>query len=292
MLSSRATNLVDLAAVTCRRLVLYTTLVRSDRAVEVCLEYLRRVGIDWRPHPPEEIGREEYELWRRLGDRPIEALADLPPMTDETSRATMDVLSWSQAPALFTDQTPASPPRLPHGQPEPRARQRRCVVRGLRLARYAPRAVLRRLPGGVPLRQARPRSGGESPGAELQGPGLRVLRAPRHFLWTRHVREGIEMVRLRPRGRGRDRQPHLRVLRARRLDLAPPSSRATRSATCSESRARARVRARAARFGLVVDKITGQLRLIRALRGLTPELPCSDGAELDERRFGGAHLEW
>ncbi|MGA3035456.1 MAG: AAA family ATPase, partial [Terracidiphilus sp.] len=41
MLSSRARGLADLAAVTCLRVDLFTTLGRSDRAVEVCLEYLR-----------------------------------------------------------------------------------------------------------------------------------------------------------------------------------------------------------------------------------------------------------
>ena len=42
MLSRRAGNLVDIAAVACLRLTLYTTLDRSDRGVEVCLEYLQR----------------------------------------------------------------------------------------------------------------------------------------------------------------------------------------------------------------------------------------------------------
>src|SRR5579862_6639684 len=47
MLSSRAANIIDQATVACVRVDLYTTLDRSDRAVDVCLAYLRRLGIDW-----------------------------------------------------------------------------------------------------------------------------------------------------------------------------------------------------------------------------------------------------
>jgi hypothetical protein len=35
---------------------------------------------------------QEYErMWRQIGDRPVEALLDLPRMTDPIARATMDV---------------------------------------------------------------------------------------------------------------------------------------------------------------------------------------------------------
>jgi predicted ATPase len=104
MLSRHTRKLTDLAAVTCLSLDLYTTLDRSDRAVEVCLEYLQRLGIAWSPHPTEKEVLQEYErMWRQLGNRPIEALIDLPPMTDPGWRATMDVLAKVMPPALFTD---------------------------------------------------------------------------------------------------------------------------------------------------------------------------------------------
>jgi hypothetical protein len=83
---------------------LYTTRGQSERAVEVCLDYLRRVGIDWSPHPTHDEVREELaRMWRRLGSRPIEELVDLPPMTDLVWRATADVLTAIPAPASFTD---------------------------------------------------------------------------------------------------------------------------------------------------------------------------------------------
>ena len=103
-LSRRAANLVDKAATACLRTAVYTTLYRSDRAVEICLEYLREAGIAWSPHPTDEEIREEFDrLWRQLGSRPIEALFDLPLMSDPDSRAMMEVFSELVAPAYFTD---------------------------------------------------------------------------------------------------------------------------------------------------------------------------------------------
>jgi len=104
LLSKRARNIADFAAVTASRLELYMTLNRSDRGVEVCLEYLRSVGIHWTPNPSANEVRGEYDrLRRRLLQRPIETLMDLPSMTVPRWRATMDVLSMLVAPAAHTD---------------------------------------------------------------------------------------------------------------------------------------------------------------------------------------------
>jgi PAS domain S-box-containing protein len=104
MLFSRAADPIEHAAVACLRVDLYTTLAQNDRAVTVCLDYLRYLGIDWSPHPTEEEGRGEYEqIWSRLGSRAIEHLVDLPMMTDPASLATLDVLTKVLPPALFTD---------------------------------------------------------------------------------------------------------------------------------------------------------------------------------------------
>src|SRR4029077_6126094 len=83
MLSSHAGRLVDSAAVAKLREDLFMTLGRSDRAVEACLDYLRRIGIQWSAHPAkEEVQREYDRLWRQIGSRSIEDLVDLPLMTD------------------------------------------------------------------------------------------------------------------------------------------------------------------------------------------------------------------
>ena len=104
-LSARAAHCVELAAVTCARINLFTTLGRSDRAVEAGLEYLRQVGLRWSPHPGEsEVRREFDRIWEQLGERAIEELVDLPLMSDGDSRATMDVLMTLLPPTLFTDE--------------------------------------------------------------------------------------------------------------------------------------------------------------------------------------------
>src|SRR5882762_9776437 len=103
-LSTRARTIVHAAAGTCVRINLYTTLDRSNRAVEVGLEYLRRVDARWPQHATAEDVQQEYDrLRQRLGSGSIEGLLDLPLMTDPDRRATMDVLTVLTSPALFTD---------------------------------------------------------------------------------------------------------------------------------------------------------------------------------------------
>jgi PAS domain S-box-containing protein len=104
MLASRATNTVELATVTCLRMDVYTTLDQSVRAVAVCLDYLRHLGVEWSPHPDDEAVRLEYgQIWSHLGSRTIEQLIELPLMSEAASLATMDVLNKVLPPALFTD---------------------------------------------------------------------------------------------------------------------------------------------------------------------------------------------
>ena len=104
MLSSRAVTLAEQSSVACLQVDLYTTLDQTDRAIEVCLEYLRNLGIDWVPHPSQEDAQLEYErVWFQLESREVEALAELPLMSDPAALATLDVLTKALAPAMFTD---------------------------------------------------------------------------------------------------------------------------------------------------------------------------------------------
>ncbi len=104
-LSCRTDSLSDAAAVACLRMDLYTLMIHNDSAVAVCLDYLRNVGIDWSAHPRDEEVWQEYErIWRQLGNRPIEKLIDLPLMNDPATRATMDVLTKLMPPAFMSDE--------------------------------------------------------------------------------------------------------------------------------------------------------------------------------------------
>jgi predicted ATPase/signal transduction histidine kinase len=104
MLASCAVQLIDQAAVTCLRVDLYIILVRPERAVEVALEYLQRVGFEVSPHPKDAEVRQEYQrIWQRLGHKRIEDLIDLPPLSDPGRRATLDVLNKLVVSALYKD---------------------------------------------------------------------------------------------------------------------------------------------------------------------------------------------
>ncbi|MCA1442449.1 PAS domain S-box protein [Ensifer sp. IC4062] len=103
-LVERAATVVDRAAVTHLRQALYLTLDRPDRAIDVGLEYLRSVDINWSQQPSEDAVRQELEhMWRLLDGRSIEQLIELPLMSDPGWRATMDVLSGLFAPTLLTN---------------------------------------------------------------------------------------------------------------------------------------------------------------------------------------------
>ncbi|HEX5079122.1 MAG TPA: serine/threonine-protein kinase PknK, partial [Geminicoccaceae bacterium] len=103
-LSARAKTIVDSGAATCLRLNLYANLNQSDSGIEVALDYLRRVDHGWPLHPTEDEIRQECDrLRQRLASGAIEALLDLPLMTDPDRRATMDVLTALASLALFSD---------------------------------------------------------------------------------------------------------------------------------------------------------------------------------------------
>ncbi len=104
-LSRHADTTTDGAAITCLRANVYTNSDRLEQAIEVGLEFLRNVGIEWAlPVTAEEVAREYECLFGQLKPGCVEALVNLPPMTDPGGRATMDVLVALIRAALFTDE--------------------------------------------------------------------------------------------------------------------------------------------------------------------------------------------
>ena len=105
ILARRASALHDVAVVTRLQITLYTTIDRSDRAIDVFLDYLRRAGTHWSKHPTDGDVMAEYDrVWSLLGDRRIEDIADLPPMVNPDVRDMLDVLTEIVHPALFYDE--------------------------------------------------------------------------------------------------------------------------------------------------------------------------------------------
>ncbi|XXX82647.1 AAA family ATPase [Sorangium sp. So ce134] len=289
MLSRRARNVVDFAAVTCARMALYTTMDRSDRSVEACLEYLRRVGVEWSPHPTDAEVRQEYErMWQRLEGRPIEELFDLPPMADPDCRTTIDVLSWCEAPALFTDENLLSllvarmvNVSIEHGNSDASCLGyvRLGTVLGPRFGDY--RAGFRFGKLGLDLVEKR---------------GLDRFTARVYLVfwyainpWARHVRTSLDRLRRAfHAAQEAGDLTYASYLRTAFLTIllidGEPLGEVQREAEGALEFARK------AKFGLVVDCITGQLRLIQTLQGLLPDFASFNDEHFDEGRFE-RHLE-
>ncbi|MEH2482364.1 PAS domain S-box-containing protein [Nitrobacteraceae bacterium AZCC 2146] len=289
MLSRRAGNLVDIAAVACLRLTLYTTLDRSDRGVEVCLEYLQRGGVRWSPHPMTDEVRHEYDrIWQQVGTRSIEELVDLPLMSNPGVRATLDVLTEVVTPALFTDENLLSLVicrmvnlSLEHGNSDGScfAYVWLGMILGPHFGDYRAGFRFGRL--GYDLVEKR---------------GLHRYQARAYMSfgnlvmpWTRHIQTGRDLVR-----RAFDAANKIgdltfaayscNNLNTNLIAAGDPLGDAQREAENGLDFARK------ARFGLVIDIITAQLGLIRTLRGLTAEFGSFNDERFNESQFE-SHLQ-
>ncbi len=105
MLAKRARGRHDSAVVTRLQVTLYTTMDRSDLAIEVFLDYLRRTGTDWSRHPArDDVMREYNRIWSLVGNRQIEDLVDLPLAEDPDVLDMLDVFTEIVHPAIFFDE--------------------------------------------------------------------------------------------------------------------------------------------------------------------------------------------
>ena len=284
-LARRAATLPDLAAVTQLQVELFSwTMGQTNRAVEAGLDYLCHVGVAWSAHPTWDEVQEEYErMWRRLGDRPIEALLDLPRITDPVARGTMDVLTALGPPARFTDEN------------------LRCLV----LARIVNLSLEHGNSGGsclayVALGNVLGLHFGDYDAGYRFGkvalelaeqPGLERLKARVYLIfgnlvnpWTKPIRTGRDVAR-----RAFDAANKLgdlpcaayssNNLITQLLVSGDPLAEIQREAEAGLEFARQ------VRFGLVIPMITAQLQLVRTLRGLTPAFGSFNDADYDEERF-------
>jgi PAS domain S-box-containing protein len=285
LLSTRARTIVDSAAVTCVRLNLYTTLDHSDSAVEVGLDYLRRADDGWWSlHATAEDVRQAYDrLLQRLGSGSIESLVDLPLMTDPDRRATMDVLTMLTTPALFTEENlfrlvvcRMADLSLEHGNSDGSCLAYAWLgsVLGMYFGDYQAGFRFGRL--GLDLVEKR---------------GLDRFRARVYLIFAVHVvnwTQNLSMSRdlLRRAFAAAQVTGDLSYVAYSCVDLVTnflasgdPLGEAEREAENGLEFVRKMS------FGLISDCMTGQLRLIRMLRGLRPAFTSFDGAEFDEGRF-------
>jgi PAS domain S-box-containing protein len=284
MLSRHAEDLADGAVVARLQTELYAALDQNDRAVAAALQYLRRAGVDWSPHPTNEEVRREYErIWHRLGNRPIEALVDLPPMTDLACRATLDLLTAVEEPSFFIDEnlrglviTRIVNLSLEHGNSDGS-----CVAFVQLGWLVGPRfddhkAAFRFGKLGLDLMEKR----------GLERFRTRVSQCFGYFInpWSRHLRSSLELLRRSFHTAQEAGDIKYAVYSCDRLvtillAAGDPLGDVRREAETGLEFARK------ANFGYIVDIIIGQLRFIRALQGLTTSLCSFSDPEFDESRF-------
>ena len=284
LLADRAKGDHDIAVVTRLRLTLYTALDRSDRVIEVCLEYLRRGGVYWSAHPTGDEARREYDrIWSQLGSRQIEELIDLPLMTNPGVLDILDVLTEIVTTAMHTDENLSSLVvchmvnlSLEHGNSDAScfAYVWFAIIAGPRFGNYQGGFRFGRL--GYELVQQR---------------GLKRYEARTYMSfgnlvipWARHARSGRDLI-------------HRAFDAANRIgDLTFAAycrdSLNSNSLTVGDSLAEVQSQAeeglgfaKRLRFGFVIDLISVQVALIRTLRGLTPIFGSLNHEEFDETRY-------
>ena len=280
-LATRALGTVQRCAVARRRVDLYNMLGAANRAVDVALECLRHVGIDWSAHPTEAETRREYErVWSRLGGRAIETLSDLPPMQNPETLATLDVLTFLGVPAAATDFNLYA--------------LSVCRTANLNLERgnsdtapvnYVSMGLVTSVCFGHHEEGYRV---GKMACDLLERHGLNHLGGRTYFLfavllpWTRPLKEGIDPTRRAFRTAKEHGDPAFAAYAGRALStillaLGHPLDQVEREAEQMAEFVQG--------FGFFLDRISAPLALIRMLRGRTPKFGSLDDGRFMERSF-------
>lgn len=283
-LSRRAQTLQDAAAVTCLQQALYTTFDRLDLSVQAGLAYLDRVGIKWTAQPsPAEADAECRRMWALLEGRSIEAMAGLSLISDADLSATVDVLTDLAPAAYFTDvelfcliNFRVVNLSLEHGN-SPGSAVAYALAGFLMGSRFNDHAAGFRF--------------GQLAMALVEKPGLdrfkaRVLLNFAYCVnpWSRPIRTGRPLLResfsiARETGDLQFAGFTFYCLVTDLIACGEPLVEAQREAEAGL------LFTRDARFGLVVAILTGHLRFILTMRGLTPDFGSFSDAEFFEDRF-------
>ncbi len=288
-LSERAYSLVDVASVASLQEVLYTTLDRLDRSVEVGLDYLRKVGINWTAHPTkEEVVREYEEMLARLENCPIEQMVELPRMSNPESRATVEVLTELVPAAYFTDLELCSLVVCRIANVSLEKGNCNGSVYAYSLLGFLLRTRFGNHDAGFRFGRLALKLSDES---DLGRFRARVYLNFAYCVnpWARHIRTGRSLLRRGLTGAYETGDLTFAAylyycLITDLLASGDPLDDVQREAEIGlEFASRTR-------FGLVVDILTGHLRLIRALRNLTDELGSFNDREFDQQLFE-KHLE-
>jgi PAS domain S-box-containing protein len=282
-LAERAKNAHDIALVARLRVTLYIIL-GSHRGTDVFIEYQRRLGEEWSPHPTdEEVKREYDQVISLVESQKIEQLVDLPLITNPDVLDVLDVFAEVVMVASFTDANLYALVlcrmvglSLEHGNSDAScfAYVSLGTVAGSRFGNYKVGFQLGKL--GYDL---------------VEKHGLHRYQA-RVYLrfglcimpWTRHVNTGRALIR-----RAFDAANRIgdltfaaysyNFLNTNLLAAGDPLAYVQREAESGLEFAQK------ARFLRVTDQITAQLALVRTLRGLTTTFGSFNEDHFDELQF-------
>jgi predicted ATPase len=281
-LASRAASTIEDSAVACLRVDLYVSHNQIDRAIAVCLDYLRKQGIEWSSHPSKQEARREYEhIAIRLKSYTTEDLINLPLISDPTALANLNVLSkfvpmFSDPNLLSLAVCRAAALGLEHGHGDSS-----CVVyvllgmlAGSHFGDYDSGYRFARL--GYELVEQR---------------GLRRLEAPtyqpfgdRVMPWTKPIKACRDLLH-RAFDAAKKVGPITYVvfngegMTTNLLAAGDPLLDVQRHAENSLEIARR------SQFDLICDLNSLQVAFVRTLRGLTPTFGCFDDEQFDELQF-------
>jgi predicted ATPase/signal transduction histidine kinase len=285
MLAGQAKGVQEIGLVTRLRLTLQQALNRSDRAVDVFLEFWRGRGEDWTAHPSHEEAVREYDrIWKLIGDRQVGDLIQLSPMTDPDALEVHEVLSEIVTPSMFFDPEfflrvacRMVSHNLEYGNSEGAcyAYSTLAVLTGPRLGHYEVGFKLAQLGYELAEQPGRPHRFQARVSLIFGG-----LVTP----WSRHIRFGREFVRRAHETANRLGDLTfvgycLTTINTNMLAAGDPLADAQREVEAGLQFVTK------IRFGIIVDCIVPQLALIRNLRGLNATFGSFTEENFDEPQY-------
>ena len=283
-LEPHARHVVERAAVTQLRVTICSAQDQQQRAMDLTLDFLRLSGIDWSGRPTRNEVMQQYERMRqRLGDRPIESLIDLPLLSDPHWRAVLDVLAPAIPVSIFLDENLTAlilckmvDISLEFGNCD--ASSFAYVLLASIFGPYFGDAAMGFQFGQLAFQMI------ERPGLGRYRARVSSVFAHRVHPWSRPVRTAQALTR------------QASDIAMETGDLTFAAYGRTCLVTCllaggnaldevEEEAERALEFVTKSKFGPAVDLIDVQLRLVRTLRGLTPQFQSFDGRDFNEARF-------
>ncbi len=283
-LSRRAATLADIAAVACLRVAVSMTSGASEDAIRICLECLASLGTAWSARPTdEEVGLEYERIRRHMEGRAIGSLIDLAPMSEPASIATMEVLVALLPAAHWIDRNlyrliigRMTNLSLEHGNCPGS-----CIAYGYLGAVLGPHFGDHQTGhrfGRLALDLVERRSFGQFKQRVYALIGHHVLP------WVEHLRRGRTLVKHSVDTAHDAGDLTFEVFSCMNLttNLLVAGDHLEEAGRAAE---RAQALAQKARYGLIVELIAGQQRLIRTLRGRTSAFGSFTDDRFDEDQF-------